>query len=97
MKELWEILKKWVVNKYVLVVLIFAAVMIFVGEQSYRVRLHKARKISELEDQRDAYQRAIDEAKHDLQILQSTDSLEKFAREKYFMHAENEDVYLIKE
>jgi len=28
-------------------------------------------------------------------VLQSTDSLERYAREKYLMHAENEDVYLI--
>ena len=78
-----------------LVIVIFAVVMCFFGEQSLRVRFHKARQINELEEQRDAYQQGIDEAKHDLQILQSTDSLEKFAREKYLMHEDNEDVYLI--
>ncbi len=97
MREIPEKIKKWVLNKYVITILVFAAVMIFVGEQSYRVRLHKARQISELEEQRDTYQRAIEEARHDLQVLQTTDSLEKFAREKYLMHAENEDVYLVDE
>ena len=88
-------LRKYLLNKYVLVVAIFAVIMCFIGEQSFRVRLHKASQIRELEEQRDAYQKAIEEAKHDLQMLQSTDSLEKFAREKYLMHEENEDVYLI--
>lgn len=97
MREIPEKIKKWVLNKYVITILLFAVVMIFVGEQSYRVRLHKARQISELEEQRDTYQRAIEEARHDLQVLQTTDSLEKFAREKYLMHAENEDVYLVDE
>ena len=90
-----NIILKWILNKYVFTIVVFAVVMIFVGEQSYRVRLHKAKQIHELEEQRDNYQQAIDQAKHDLQTLQSTDSLEKFAREKYLMHAENEDVYLI--
>ena len=89
------ILRKHVVNKYAVVLLVFGAVMFFVGEQSFRVRWHKARQIKELKAQRETYERAIEEAKHELQVLQSTDSLERYAREKYLMHAENEDVYLI--
>ena len=97
MERFWEIIKKYIVNKYVIVLLIFGFVMFFVGEQSIRVRLHKARQISELEEQRDKYQQGIEEAQRELQILQSTDSLEKYAREKYLMHADNEEVFLISE
>ena len=97
MKKFWAILRKYIINKYVLVVLIFGAVMFFVGEQSIRVRWHKSRQIKELKEQRDTYKQAIDEAKHELQVLQSTDSLERFAREKYLMHTDKEDVYLIDE
>lgn len=95
MKKLWEIIKTWLLNKYVITVVVFVVVMVFVGEQSYRVRWHKAQQIRELKQQRDTYQRAIDQTKHDLQVLQQTDSLERYAREKYLMHAENEEVYLI--
>lgn len=97
MKQVWLIIRKYILNKYVLTLLIFGAVMFFVGEQSIRVRWHKSRQIKELQEQRDTYQRAIDEAKHELQVLQSTDSLERFAREKYLMHTEQEDVYLVDE
>lgn len=96
-KRLWVILRKYLLNKYVLVLLIFGAVMFFVGEQSMRVRWHKARQIRELKEQRDTYQQAIEQAKHELQVLQSTDSLERFAREKYLMHTDKEDVYLVNE
>ncbi len=95
MKRVWFIIHKYLLNKYVITLVIFGVIMFFVGEQSIRVRIHKGRQISELKEQRDTYQQAIDQAKHDLQILQSTDSLEKYAREKYLMHADNEDVYLI--
>lgn len=96
-RKIWDVLHKYVVNKYIVTLVIFALVMIFVGEQSYRVRIKKARQIRELEAQRDAYQAAIDQAHRDLQNLQSTDSLERFAREKYLMHTDKEDVYLVDE
>lgn len=95
MKRVWLIIRKYLLNKYFITLVIFGVIMFFVGEQSIRVRIRKGRQISELKEQRDTYQQAIDQAKHDLQILQSTDSLEKYAREKYLMHADNEDVYLI--
>jgi len=97
MRKLWEIVKTWVLNKYVLSILIFAAIMLFAGEQSYRVRIRKARQIRELEEQRDNYQKAIDAARHDIEVLQSTDSLEKFAREQYLMHTEEEEIFLVEE
>jgi len=96
-KRIWDVLHKYFINKYVLVLVAFGLIMFFVGEQSIRVRLHKGSQIRELKEQRDTYQQAIDQARHDLQMLQSTDSLEKYAREKYLMHADNEDVYLIDE
>lgn len=96
-KRIWEVLRKYLLNKYVFVLVAFGLIMFFVGEQSIRVRLHKGRQIRELKEQRDTYQQAIDQANHDLQMLQSTDSLEKYAREKYLMHTDNEDVYLIDE
>lgn len=97
MKRFWFILRKYLFNKYWLTVAVFAVVMVFVGEQSYRVRIRKARQISELESQRDMYERAIEKTRHDLQVLQSTDSLERFAREQYLMHTDKEDIYLVDE
>jgi cell division protein FtsB len=97
MKRFWFIIRKYLLNKYVFVLVVFGLIIGFVGEQSLRVRWHKGSQIRELKEQSKTYQHAIDQAKHDLQILQSTDSLEKYAREKYLMHADNEDVYLIDE
>ena len=54
-----------------------------------------SREIRHLEEQRDSYREGIKRAEKGLQVLQNTDSLERYAREHYYMHAENEDVYLL--
>ena len=93
----WVLVKRYLLNKYILTLVVFALIMFFVGDQSIRVRLHKARQIRKLELQRDNYINAIEEAQKQLNTLSSKDSLEKFAREKYLMHQKNEDVFLVPE
>ena len=95
--SVWAVIRRYLLNKYILTLVVFGLIMFFVGDQSIRVRLHKAHQIHELESQRDTYSAAIEEAKRQLMILHSRDSLERFAREKYLMHAPNEDVYLVPE
>lgn len=95
--QIWLVIRRYLLNKYVLTLVVFGLIMFFVGDQSIRVRWHKAQQIRELKGQRDTYQRAIDEAQHALQTLQVKDSLERFAREKYLMHTPNEDVFLVPE
>jgi cell division protein FtsB len=43
------------------------------------------------------YRKATDKAQREIQALHNTDSLERFAREHYYMHTPNEDIYLIDE
>lgn len=96
MKEEW--LQQWKkYGKYVVTIAIFAVVMIVFGDQSLINYVKRAREIHHLEEQRDTYREGTQKARHDLNVLQNTDSLERFAREQYYMHAENEDVYLVEE
>ena len=71
--------------------------MIFFGDQSLINYVKRAREIHRLEEQRDSYREGIQKARHELNVLQNTDSLERFAREQYYMHTDNEDVYLVEE
>ena len=82
-------------GKYVITILIFMVVMVFFGDQSLINYVRRSREIRHLEEQRDSYQEGIKRAEKGLQVLQNTDSLERYAREHYYMHAENEDVYLL--
>ena len=96
MKDIW--IYRWKkYGKYVVTIAIFAVVMLFVGDQSLVNHVKRAREIRHLEEQRDSYREGIQKARHDLDVLQNTDSLERFAREQYYMHTEKEDVYLVEE
>ncbi len=96
-KQIWLVLRKYVLNKYVLTILVFAAVFLFVGEQSLIKDMKRSRQIRQTEQELRASETAIREARHKMQILQQPDSLEKFAREQYLMHTDSEDVYLVEE
>ena len=83
--------------KYVITMLVFLVVYLFVGEQSMLRFVQRGREIRRLEEQRDRYLEGTEQAQRELQILQQPDSLERYAREQYFMHAPNEDIYLVEE
>lgn len=95
--EFWTYIKvrKW--GKYVIAVVLFLAVFLFIGDQSLLRFIHRSREIRELEKQRDLYEAATEQAQREIQVLQQPDSLERYARERYFMHKPNEDIFLIEE
>lgn len=96
-KKIWEILNQWVLNKYVLTLIIFAVILLFVGEQSIIKDLKRHHQIRQTEQAIQEADQAIQKARHQLQTLNHKDSLERFAREEYYMHNTNEDVYMVDE
>lgn len=91
MKKCYNVL----INKYVIVIIVFASIFVFVGDHSLIQFVKRAKKIRSMEQQIQQTNREIQEAENTLQMLENTDSLERFAREKYFMHTDKEDVYLV--
>ncbi len=83
--------------KYIIVILAFLILMIFVGDVSWLQRGRRARQIRVLEAQRNEYRREIEAAERQIKALENTDTLERFAREQYLMHAPDEDIYLVEE
>jgi len=95
---IWNWLRRYVLNKYVVTLVIFAIVLTFCGEQSLLHRVERAHEINEKEAELKAYQDAIKETNAQIERMNaSTENLEQFAREQYFMHADNEDVYIVNE
>ena len=96
-KMFWDDIKirKW--GKYVITVLVFAVVFLFIGEQSLIQFVRRGREIRHLEEQRDMYREGAEKAQREIQTLHQTDSLERYAREQYYMHTSNEDIYLVEE
>jgi len=95
--EFWQRIqiRKW--GKYVITLLVFAVVYLFIGDQSMLHFMKRGKEIRQLEQQRDMYREGAEKAQREIQVLQHPDSLERFAREQYFMHEPNEDIYLVEE
>jgi cell division protein FtsB len=88
-------LKKW--GKYIITILIFGVIYIFVGDQSVVRFIQRGEEIKHLEEQRDMYLEEIEKVRREMNSLSHPDSLERFAREQYYMHNANEDIYLVDE
>jgi len=96
MKEFWGRVCRIKALKYVLVTL-FAVVFIgFVDENSVWHHYKNSLYISELQDDISRYN---DQYRHDQSQIHQLDAspkaIEKIARERYFMKADNEDIFVL--
>ena len=82
-------------NKYILVLLAFAIWMLFLDNYSYLEHRVLNKEINELESNIQYYKNEITQDSIKIKKLQNTDEIEKYAREKYYMKKNNEDVYII--
>lgn len=82
-------------NKYILVLLAFAIWMLFLDNYSYLEHRVLNKEINELEDNIDYYKTEIKNDSIRIKKLKNPDQIEKYAREKYYMKRENEDIYII--
>jgi len=92
MKRLIELLR----NKYFLAVVAFALWMLFFDKNDMISQYEYRTEVSKLQQEKDFYTKETASVKKDLKELDSNmNSAEKFAREKYFMKKDNEDVFVI--
>jgi len=83
-------------NKYLIALLIFLVWMLFFDKNDMISQYAYSTKVKKLKEERDFYLKQTAEVKKDLNELDSNlNSIEKFAREKYFMKKDNEDVFVI--
>ncbi|CAA0147833.1 FtsB family cell division protein [Tenacibaculum maritimum] len=86
---------KIITNSYVLILTIFIVWMLFFDENSYLVHREFNQEIEELKSRNEFYKNKIIEDKKTIQSLEDSIQLEQYAREKYLMKKENEDIYII--
>lgn len=94
-KNKWNAVRNALISKYAIAIYVFAVIMIFVGDQSLIQFVKRAKKVRQIEAQIQQNQHEIQQAQRAMLRLDDVDSLERFAREEYHMHADNEDVYLV--
>jgi cell division protein FtsB len=69
--------------------------MLFLDNYSYFDHRVLDQQIEELEDNKRYYKEEIKKDKERIKLLQNINHIEKYAREKYYMKKENEDIYII--
>ncbi len=81
-------------NKYTLTILCFIVWIVFLDSKHSIVKQYKLnRQINELKENKSDYLIKLEEAKMEYKDL--TSNQEKYAREKYFISKDGEDVYII--
>ena len=85
-------------NKYVLTLICFSVLMLFIDHNDIFVQMDRSHQLKELQASKKYYEQQIEQTKKNLSDLQNDPaSLEKYAREKYLMKKENEDLFVIPE
>ena len=88
--------KKYINNKYVYTGLVFLIWWVYFDQESLVVQYNIANIKAGLEDQKEYYRVEIEKDEVSINTLQNdTVLLEKYAREKYLMKKDNEDIYII--
>ena len=92
MKRLLDLLR----NKYFVVTLAFMVWMVFFDKNDLFSQYQYRHQLSKLKQERDFYQKQTVKVHQDLdELTTNKEKLEKFAREKYLMKKDNEDVFVI--
>jgi len=88
----------WLKNKYFIAVAVFAAVMLFFDKNDIFVQLSRDRQLKELEQSKLHYaQEVADLEQIRDELIHNIGTIEQYAREKFLMKRDNEDLYIIPE
>ncbi len=93
-------LKKYPIwsNRYFLSFFVFLLWVIFIDASSLVSQYTDNQKLFELKREKRYYQREIRKTKAELkELFADEQSLEKFAREHYYMKKDNEDIWLVQD
>jgi cell division protein FtsB len=71
--------------------------MFFFDANSYFTHRELDNDIDALENNKEFYKKEIDHDKSFIKKMEDSDQVEKFAREKYYLKKDNEDIYIIED
>ena len=95
MSSLWNFLSHY---KYLIVVVVGVLVVGFLDDNSFMKRMEYERRINSLKEEIAYYEALNEEQTGRLRELsRDSKAIEKIARERYFMKADDEDIYVFSE
>ncbi|HEX4876341.1 MAG TPA: septum formation initiator family protein [Chitinophagaceae bacterium] len=88
----------WLKNKYFLSFAAFCAVMLFLDRNDLFTQMERRKELRELQQSKRYYTSQIEAESKELEALKNNPAtLEKYAREKYLMKRDNEELFLVSE
>lgn len=89
---------KYLANKYAFTGIVFIIWILFLDQNKVLTQIQYRMELHKLEEEKAFYEEEIRKTNMDLEDLKSNPkSLEKFAREKYLMKKDNEELFVIVE
>lgn len=83
-------------SKYIIATLLFVVWMIFFDPKDWSLIFNRMDKLKELQVSEKHLQKKIYDTRQELSLLKtSAQTIEKYAREKYMMKKDNEDVFIV--
>lgn len=83
-------------NKYIISLIVFIVWMIFFDRNDLISQYSYNQQLNKLQDDKAYYIKSIDQNQLSLhELMSEPENLEKFARERYLMKKEDEDIFLI--
>ena len=83
-------------NKYLITGIAFAVWMLFFDRNDVTLQIHRARELNKLEQNEKNMTVRIANTQQELDLLKTNpETLEKYAREKFMMKKDNEDLYIV--
>ena len=91
-------LAPYILNRYFVVSLGFVVWMLFFDQRDFFQQKERRAELNKLEEAKKYYQKEIEQTKGQLNNLQNNPAaIEKYARERYLLRREGEEVYLFED
>ncbi len=89
-------IRKFFTNKYLITGTSFVLWMLFFDRNDFALQLKRVHELKKLQESEKVMDKQIENTKQELsQLKTNPETLEKYAREKYMMKKDNEDLFII--
>jgi cell division protein FtsB len=96
--KLLTYIPSWLKNKYLISFAVFCTIIFFFDKNDIFTQLNRRHELKQLQQSKEYYTTRIGLERKELEQLKTDPAtLEKYAREKYLMKRDNEDLFIIPE
>lgn len=96
--KLFTYIPTWLKNKFLVALAAFAVILLFLDKNDVFTVMARNKELRELKQSKAYYTEKIAAERKELEALKNNPAtLEKYAREKYLMKRDNEDLFIVPE